>query len=1516
MNSVAVTRCSGQTNSWNNYGFVNEGDNVSVTATFSEAVNVASGNPTITLVVGSDNRTATYASGDNSTQQVFQYTIQAGDNDSNGISILANALDNNSSMISDRAGNIATDITHDAVSDNSSYIVDNTPPTVSSVAIASEPSGEDAAGNRVQYNFLNANDVVEVKVTFSETPISAVIVDNPSAATLTLVVGSDNRTATYHSGSSTIVDGSDNASLVFRYTIQATNTSGENDDDGISIGADALNSNTITIRDAAGNIATDLTHSAVDNNSSYKVDTTPPSVDNFTMSDTEIKIGDNATVDLVFSEAICVVSGTNRCATVFTAAAISHPSGDLPTMSSNQANDNKTIWAGTFTPTVNTEDDNNTLSLATTYTDLAGNNGPDNQTANYEVDTLAPTVSVAITSAAGILTYTSPDSGFVNAGDNVSVTATFSERVIVESGTPTIPLVVGSNTRTATYTSGDNSTALVFRYMIKAGDNDSDGISILGDTLALNSSTIKDAALNNADLTHDPWLDQYAFIVDNTLPIVNSVAITNVVGAQNSFVNAGDRVYVTATFSEAFPSAVIVDNPSAATLTLVVGSDNRTAAYDEGDNTATSGSNARLVFRYTIQATGTSGENDSNGISIGADALNSNIITISDRAGNIATDLTHDALSDNSSYKVDTTPPSVTDFEMDDIEIKTDETATVTLVFSEPICAVSSECAIVFSAADISHPSGDLPTMSSNQANDNKTIWTGTFTPTVNTEDDSNRLELSTSYTDLAGNNGPDNQTANYEVDTNLPSATFAISDRFLRLTDNATVTLTFSEPVVGFSNDDITIPNLDQGPGQGRVSGTLSTMISIDNITWTGTFMPTFPNTEDWTNRLVLSDNYTDIGNNTGSAATSQNYMVDDIDPSTNGVPTLTLDDTLLTIDDTAELTVVFPEPVDNFSNANITVPNLDNGTTSGSLGTMNKRSDNVTWYGTFTPTDNIEDASNTLYLAASWTDTVGNPGTDNTTSNYEVDTKRPTVSSFTFSVTDNTTFTNSDGIEFPALKPGDNATVSLVFSEVVKDFSSADDITADNVDLDNMISNDNRTWTGIFTPTDNISELDNTLTLANDYTDIAGNTGTGTTSAKWSVDNVTSNYVIDTGAAAVSSFSPANNVCIPITDNITVTFNFPMDTTFITADHSTGCGASIQVSSDNFNPLSCVEMHWPGDPVASDNNTTFTLDPVNNLAYNTTYKIKVTTGAKSALGNNLSHQYVSSFITNPAPSSVSGLFMAVGSSGKILKSTDNGSSWDIANCQFATNLADVTFGNNTFVAVFDNGTIIRSTDNGSSFSIISYVEDWNGVTFGNTTFVGVGDSGRIVRSTDNASSWNDSNSGISQKLNGVTFGNNTFVAVAQSGKIVRSTDNGTSWDNATSPIATNIQGVTFGNNTFVAVGDSEKIVRSTDNGTSFDNATSTITSINLNGVTFGNNTFVAVGLSGKIMRSTDNGSNWNDSTSPITTHIQGVTFGNNTFVAVGSGGKIVRSTDNGTSFDNATSPITTDIKGVTFSE
>ena len=248
------------------------------------------------------------------------------------------------------------------------------------------------------------------------------------------------------------------------------------------------------------------------------------------MNDTELKLGDNATVTLVFSEAVILFNSDDD---------ITDDNGTLSTMTST---DNRT-WTGYFTPTDDIEDDNNTLSLANnSYTDLAGNNGPDNQTANYEVDTREPTVSnVAITSATG------RQNNFVNATDNVSVTATFSEVVNVntDNGTPTLTLVVGSDNRTATYTSGDNSTALVFRYTIQSGDNDTNGISIGANALDDNSSTIRDRAGNIAtDFTHSAVDNNSSYKVDNTAPSVDNFTMND------TELKIGDNATVTLEFSE------------------------------------------------------------------------------------------------------------------------------------------------------------------------------------------------------------------------------------------------------------------------------------------------------------------------------------------------------------------------------------------------------------------------------------------------------------------------------------------------------------------------------------------------------------------------------------------------------------------------------------------------------------------------------------------------------------------------------------------------------------------------------------------------------------------------------------------------------------------------------------------------------------------------------------------------------------------------------------------------------
>ena len=117
-------------------GYLNIGDVVHATVTFGENV-VVTGSPTLNLTIGSTSYAAAYNSAtSNATNLVFDYTIQANQTDTNGISVALNSLSLNSGTIKDAADNAAT-LTHIAVGDNASYMVDTTAPVFSSGTTAS-----------------------------------------------------------------------------------------------------------------------------------------------------------------------------------------------------------------------------------------------------------------------------------------------------------------------------------------------------------------------------------------------------------------------------------------------------------------------------------------------------------------------------------------------------------------------------------------------------------------------------------------------------------------------------------------------------------------------------------------------------------------------------------------------------------------------------------------------------------------------------------------------------------------------------------------------------------------------------------------------------------------------------------------------------------------------------------------------------------------------------------------------------------------------------------------------------------------------------------------------------------------------------------------------------------------------------------------------------------------------------------------------------------------------------------
>jgi len=256
-----------------------------------------------------------------------------------------------------------------------------------------------------------------------------------------------------------------------------------------------------------------------------------------------------------------------------------------------------------------------------------------------------------------------------------------------------------------------------------------------------------------------------------------------------------------------------------------------------------------------------------------------------------------------------------------------------------------------------------------------------------------------------------------------------------------------------------------------------------------------------------------------------------------------------------------------------------------------------------------------------------------------------------------------------------------------------------------------------------------------------------------------------------------------------------------------------------------------------------------------------------------------------------------AVGSGGKILRTTDGGLTWASQASGTANDLLGVSFGDvNTGAAVGLNGTILRTTNGGASWTPQSSgtTDPLIGVTFTATnTGTAVGLAGTILRTTNGGASWTPQSSGTPSGLSGVSFtDSNIGAAVGGSGTILRTTDGGASWTPQSSGTPNSLFGVSFTDaNTGTAVGDSGTILRTTDGGASWaPQPTGTIAS--LKGVFFTDaNSGIAVGDYGTILRTTNGGASWTLQSSGTNAPLTGVFITDaNTGTAVGGSGTILR--------------------------
>ncbi|MBA1380964.1 Ig-like domain-containing protein [Pseudomonas brassicacearum] len=1034
---------------------LNSGGTSTVTITFSEAVTGLTA-ADLTVQNGTVGTLTTSNGG-----ITWTGTLTAASN----IADTTNIITLNNTGVADLAGNAGVGTT-----DSNNYIVNDTVAPTASIVVS------DTA--------LRIGETSTVTITFSEA------VSGFTTSDLTVANGSISGLSTSDGG----------------ITWTATLTP----DAAVTDTSNLIVLNNTGVADLNGNAGVGTT-----NSNNYAVDTQRPTA-TIVVADTALSVGETSVVTITFSEA---VSG-------FTAADLTVANGSVTGLSTS---DGGITWTATLTPSASTSDTTNLITLDNSgVADLAGNVGSGTTDSNnYAVDTQRPTASIVVADTAlsvgetslvtitfseavtgftladltvangslsglsssdGGITWTATltpsasisdatnliilaNTGVADAAGNAGSGTTSSNNYAVDTQRPTASIVVSDtslsvgetslvtitfNEAVTGFTTADLTVANGTVTGLSSGDGGitwtgtltpSASVSDTSNLITLDNTGVTDAAGNSGSGTTDS--NNYA--IDTARPTATIVVADSAVGA-------GETSVVTITFSEAVTGFTLAD------LSVTNGS---LSGLSTSDN-----------ITYTATFTPSAGVTDA-----------TNLITLNnsgvvDGAGN-----TGSGTTDSNNYAVDTQRPTAT-IVIADTALSVGETSLVTITFSE---AVSG-----FDNSDLSVANGTLSAVSSS---DGGITWTATFTPALGVSDTSNVITLNnTGIADAGGNTGTGTTNSNnYQVDTNVPTATIVVADSTLGIGETTIVTVTFNSAVSGFDNSDLTVSN-----------GTLGTMSSTDGgVTWTATFTPSTSISD--TSNVITLDN-TGLINGAGNAGVgttdSNNYVVDTVRPTA----TIVVADTAIAAGETSLVTITFSEAITAFTAADLTVAN---GTISG----LSSSDGGITWTATLTPTNGINDSSNVISLnSGGIIDLAGNANVGTTDSNnYALDTQRPTA-----------TIVLSDS----SLRPGETAQVTITFSEAVSGFSN-DDLSVANGTLSAVNSSDGGlTWTATFTPTLGVSDATNLIILDNTgVSDAAGNTGTGTTDS--------ANYAVETRVPTATVVVADTALSVGETSQVTITFS-----------------------------------------------------------------------------------------------------------------------------------------------------------------------------------------------------------------------------------------------------------------------------------------------------------------------------------------------------------------------------------------
>jgi len=483
-------------------GSYKAGDVLTFTVNASEALQTGALAPRLVLDVGGVTRYATYVSGSGSDTQVFQYVVQAGDNDANGIAV--NSLDLRGEQLTDLAGN-DLNLTLNGMASTAGVVIDTTAPSAGNIV-------------RVDANPSNSGSV-SFTVTFSED------VSGVDASDFNLFFGGS---AAGSISSVTAVDG-------HTYTVVVGGLTGTG-----SLRLDLNNSGTGIVDNAGNAINGGLTGAA------YSIDRVAPSVTSVDVPTHGTYLAGQTldfTVHLDEAVYLNTAGGTPRIEVTLdngTTAYATYLSG---------SGSNALVFRLTV---ANGQLDTNGVTLGgglqlrgATLRDSIGND------ANIALNGVGDTSHVRIDAVVPVVSSVSvPAGGSYKAGDVLTFTINASEALQTGGLPPRLVLDVGGVTRYASYVSGSGSDTLVFQYEVLAGDNDANGIAV--NSLDLRGEQLTDLAGNHLDVTLNGVGNTAGVLIDNVAP-------TAELFLDKTTLNAQETALLTIRFSEAVTGLDVAD---------------------------------------------------------------------------------------------------------------------------------------------------------------------------------------------------------------------------------------------------------------------------------------------------------------------------------------------------------------------------------------------------------------------------------------------------------------------------------------------------------------------------------------------------------------------------------------------------------------------------------------------------------------------------------------------------------------------------------------------------------------------------------------------------------------------------------------------------------------------------------------------------------------------------------------------------------------------------------------------